>query len=73
MEKLHIQPSELDMLPYYEYEYMIELYNEIVTARNDKEQSDTDVDKYNNNTAFKAPKQPKLPSFKTPNLSGIKF
>jgi hypothetical protein len=30
MEKLHVQPTELDMLPYYEFEYTLELYNEII-------------------------------------------
>ena len=30
MEKLHVQPTELDMLPYYEFEYTLELYNEFV-------------------------------------------
>ena len=38
MEKLHIQPSELDMLPFYEYEYTIEMYNDIMKERNDKEE-----------------------------------
>ena len=37
MEKLHVQPSEIDRLPYYEYEFTISIYNDIVKERNEKE------------------------------------
>jgi hypothetical protein len=49
MEKLHVQPFELDMLPYYEYEYTVELYNDIVKERNEEEkkQNREAEDKYN--------------------------
>lgn len=33
MEQLHVQPSEIDRLPYYEYEYSIDLYEEILKER----------------------------------------
>lgn len=51
MEKLHIQPTELDMLPYYEYEYTVEIYNDIIKERNDEEkkQNASAEDKYNVN------------------------
>ena len=30
MEELHIQPSEIDNLPFFEYEYTIQLYQEML-------------------------------------------
>jgi hypothetical protein len=72
MEKLHVQPTELDMLPYYEYEYTVEIFNDIVKERNDEEKKqnrDTE-DKYNvsgmqknmsrNMTGYKNPSMPKI-------------
>ena len=38
MEKLHLQPSELDALPFYEYEYTVEIYNDIMKDRKDAEE-----------------------------------
>lgn len=48
MEKLHIQPSELDMLPYYEYEYIIAIYNDMLEERknNEEDSVDKEMDKY---------------------------
>lgn len=72
MEKLHIQPTELDMLPYYEYEYTVEIYNDIVKERNDEEkkQNQSMEDKYNMNgmqknmsknmAGYKNPTMPKV-------------
>jgi hypothetical protein len=72
MEKLHVQPTELDMLPYYEYEYTVEIYNDIVKERNDEEkkQNQSVEDKYNmsgmqknmsrNASSFKNPSVPKF-------------
>jgi hypothetical protein len=73
MEKLHVQPSELDRLPYYELEYTVSAYNEILDERNRKEEENTkkDHDKYNMDsvkssmTKFSSPKMPsiKMPKF----------
>jgi hypothetical protein len=72
MEKLHVQPSELDMLPYYEYEYTLEIYNDIVKERNEdeKKQNRNTEDKYNvngmqknmtkNMSSYKNPSVPKI-------------
>jgi predicted membrane-bound dolichyl-phosphate-mannose-protein mannosyltransferase len=72
MEKLHVQPAELDMLPYYEYEYTVEIYNDIVKERNDEEkkQNRGAEDKYNvsgiqknmskNISSYKNPTMPKI-------------
>lgn len=69
MEKLHVQPSELDSLPYYEFEYMTEIYNEIVTERNaEEEKKNSEIeDKYS--SKYKPSTQVskmKMPNFKTP-------
>jgi len=77
MEKLHIQPTELDLLPYYEYEYTLEIYNDLLKDRNKQEQQNTKdaEDKYNvsgmqrqaskNMSQYKAPR---MPSMKMPKL-----
>lgn len=73
MEKLHVQPSELDRLPYYELEYTVSIYNEILEDRkkNEEESSGKELDKYNidglknSMTSFKSPK---LPSIKMPKI-----
>jgi hypothetical protein len=75
MEKLHVQPSELDMLPYYEYEYIVEIYNDIVKERNDEEkkQNQSAEDKYNvggmqrnMNKKVQSYKTPAVPKFNVP-------
>ena len=74
MEKLHIQPTELDLLPYYEYELTISIYNDIIKERNEQENKNTskERDKYNisgmQKNMTKNFKTPKLPSIKTPKL-----
>ena len=77
MEKLHVQPTELDLLPYYEYEYTLELYNDIIKERNDEEKrSSKDAeDKYNIGSMQKAAqknvgsfKQPSMPKLNMPRL-----
>lgn len=77
MEKLHVQPSELDMLPYYEYEYIVEIYNDIIKQRQDEESSSSDMgDKYNidsiknnMNKNVASYKNPKLPKINMPKLN----
>lgn len=78
MEKLHVQPTELDMLPYYEFEYTLELYNEIIKERNDedKKRNQETQDSYNlggmqKNAAnmtkgMSSFKPPTMPSINTP-------
>lgn len=80
MEKLHVQPSELDMLPYYEYEYTISIYNDLIKDRkSDEDQSYAkESDKYNINGmqgqmkrsmgSMKSPAMPSMPSIKIPKM-----
>lgn len=72
-----MQVSEIDSLPYYEYEYTISIYNDIIKERNDKENQNqsNERDKYNinglkgnANKQLKGFKQPKLPSIKVPKI-----
>lgn len=76
MEKLHVQPSELDALPYYEYEYMVSIYNDILKERKEKEDQNykSEADKYNIGNLNKQTKglsgfkQPKMPKISLPKI-----
>jgi len=77
MEKLHLQPTELDLLPFYEYEYTLEIYNDLLKDRNKKEEQQTQehTDKYNMdglksqaNRQMKSVKTPSMPQIKMPRL-----
>ena len=77
MEKLQIQPSELDLLPFYEYEYTLEIYNDLLKDRNKQEQQQTQEasDKYNMdglksqaNRQMQSVKAPSMPKIKMPKL-----
>jgi hypothetical protein len=72
MEKLHVQPTELDMLPYYEYEYTVEIYNDIVKERNDEEkkQNKEAEDKYNVNGMQKNASK-NMANYKNPSMPKI--
>jgi hypothetical protein len=72
MEKLHVQPTELDMLPFYEYEYTLEIYNDIVKERNDEEKrsSSSYEDKYKPNSMQKTA-QKQMSSYKMPSMPSI--
>jgi len=74
MEKLHLQPSELDALPFYEYEYTVEIYNDIMKDRKDAEEKNqkTYDNKYNMagmKNKYKAPNpNVKMPNIKMPKI-----
>ena len=73
MEKLHVQPSELDKLPYYELEYTVSIYNEILDERNRKEEENNNKehDKYNMDSIKSSMTKfasPKMPSIKMPKI-----
>jgi len=73
MEKLHVQPSELDRLPYYELEYTVSIYNDILDERkrNEDENMDKERDKYNIDSiksGMGSFKPPSMPSIKMPKL-----
>ena len=70
MEKLHIQPSEIDMLPFYEYEYMVEIYNDILKERKEAEEKNKKVyeNKYNTSSMKPNYKHPKMSNFKLPKM-----
>jgi hypothetical protein len=71
---LHLQPSELDLLPFYEYEYTLELYNDLLKDRNKKEQQQTQdtTDKYNVE-GLKAQASRNMGQYKTPKMPSIKM
>ena len=71
-KEFHIQPSEIDIMPMWEYEYFIRFINEAVKEENDRQQSE--MSKYNVNDYKKmtnssnmnkmaqTPKMPSMPS-----------
>ena len=73
-KNFHIQPSEIDKMPMWEYEMFIKEMNKQVKDENEKQQAD--MDKYNVKDYMKQsnPKniqkmsQPKMPSFKPPKI-----
>jgi|TARA_A100001518_G_C1213898_1_gene56574 hypothetical protein len=81
MEKLHISPSEIDSMPYYEYEYTLFYYNEILEERQEAEKKNSKDygDKYNVDSMQKkaAKQQSSLArsagSFKPPSMKAPSF
>ena len=72
LEKLHLQPTELDLLPFYEYEFTLEIYNDLLKERNKQEQQQTqdEKDKYNmDNMAGQAKRQ--MSNVKVPNMPSM--
>jgi hypothetical protein len=74
MEKLHVQPTELDLLPFYEYEYTLEIYNDLLKDRNKQEQQQTQdtSDKYNME-GLKSQANRNMSNYKTPTMPSIKM
>lgn len=73
MEKLHLQPSELDLLPFYEYEYTLEMFNEIIKDRNDDEKKQTSSydDQYKSMSGMQNKMSKSMSSYKTPSMPKI--
>ena len=74
-KNFHIQPSEIDKMPMWEYEMFIEEMNNQVKEENDKQQAE--MDKYhvkdymnaaNPKNISKMTQQPKMPTFKPPKI-----
>ena len=72
LEKLHLQPSELDLLPFYEYEYTLEIYNDLLKDRNkqDKQNTRDTNDKYNMD-GMKAQAQKGMGQYKMPSMPSM--
>jgi len=73
LEKLHLQPSELDLLPFYEYEYTLEMFNEIIKERNDDEKKQTSSydDQYKSMSGMQNKMSKSMSSYKTPSMPKI--
>ena len=72
-KNFHIQPSEIDKMPMWEYEMFIGEVNKQVKEENEKQQGE--MDKYhvkdymkNNPKNLQKMSQPKMPSFKMPKM-----
>lgn len=75
---LRIQPSEVEKLPYYEYEYLVEDLKQMLEDRRREEagqSGDASVSKAMADAKRAMPSAPKMPSPKFPsvpsNLSGV--
>lgn len=64
-KNFHIQPSELDKMPMWEYELFMRALNEQIKSENEeqqKEMSKYDIDKYKKMSDPSRISQPKIPS-----------
>ena len=68
-KNFHIQPSEIDRMPMWEYEMFIEEVNRQVQEENKQQQDEMDKQK-SQYSQPKMPKysQPKMPTFKAPKI-----
>jgi hypothetical protein len=77
MYHLHIQPSEIDKLDYYEYWYIVKDLAEYIKKQNDgqKGQEEAAAQQYGDPSKMAKQKMPsmKTPSFKTPSFKTPKF
>lgn len=80
LKNFHMQPSEVDNMVYWEYEYLIEALNQQVKEENDRQQAEMDkykindkLNSFNSKPNFAAPKQLQMPSFGTMTAPSIKF
>lgn len=73
MEKLHLQPSELDRLPFYEYEYTLEMFNDIMKERNDEERKQQSSYEGGYDTGIVKKQMKNMTSYKTPPIPKIRM
>lgn len=78
-KNFHIQPSEIDKMPMWEYEMFMKILNEIVDEDNKKQEKDMDkyeINKYKkmtNPSNMNKMMNPKMPSMPNINISTPKF
>lgn len=77
-KEFHIQPSEIDKMPAWEYELFIKELNNIVKEENDKNQAEMDKAGLNDAKKMSNPNyiskmqqsaMPKMPSFNVPSIN----
>lgn len=76
-KNFHIQPSEIDAMPMWEYELFLQDLNNQVKEENKKQQDEMDkyhINDYKKMSNPKNMKQPKMPSFNGSSMiGGMKF
>jgi len=84
-KNFHIQPSEIDRMPYWEYEYYLDALNKQVQEENEKQQAE--MDKYGvkehldaarpgnikNMMTAAQPRMPSMPNFGSMKAPSMKF
>lgn len=80
LKNFRMQPSEVDKMVYWEFEYMIEALNQQVKDENERQQAEMEKYKVNENLSkaskppkYSAPKTPQMPSFGTMKTPSFKF
>jgi hypothetical protein len=78
-KNFHIQPSELDKMPTWEYEYFMMALNDMVNEENDEQKKEMakynieDYKKMANPKNYQNAAQPKMPSVSMPNIQAPKM
>lgn len=78
-KNFHIQPSELDKMPTWEYEYFMMALNDMVNEENDEQKKEMakynieDYKKMANPKNYQNAAQPKMPSVSMPNIQTPKM
>lgn len=77
VRNFHIQPSEIDRMPYWEYEYFTKFANEMIEEENKQQKEGSEdysmesMERRSNNMMRNASSQfkmPKMPSISTPKI-----
>ena len=73
-KNFHIQPSEIDKMPMWEYELYLQHLNELVKEENDNQEKEMKKYKVDEHMKMADPKNlQKMSTPKPPNMSQIKF
>lgn len=78
-KNFHIQPSELDMMATWEYEYFMMALNDMVNEENDEQKKEMakynieDYKKMANPKNYQNAAQPKMPNVSMPNIQAPKM
>lgn len=70
-KEFHIQPSEIDKMPAWEYELFMKELNTIVKEENDKNKSENEMNKFNNPNYIKQYQKNIQNNISTPKLPNI--
>lgn len=73
LKNFRLQPSEVDAMPYWEYEYLLLAINKQVQDENDRQQAEMDKYKINERMNAIPTSPPKFEMPKMPDMGRMKF